>query len=315
MRCAGAHGTTAWVRFVASLPLIAMVGFFACARPTPAAVASAAPPPKSSAAPVASERAPTASDEADVPEAASDPDAPAWLGVELALRMPEDPGVLVRSVVPGSPAERAGVLAGDVILSVEGQTVGRPSELVAEIAGRHPGERVALAVNRHGDNRLFSADLEALPNEEALMKKRFLNAAAPSFGQLLAVQGNTEPNLRALKGRVVVLEFWATWCVPCRLTAPRLTDWSDRHTAEGLSVLGITTDPVPLAAEGARKASMSYSVFSDDSGDTVRGYKAFALPTLFVIDRRGVVRDIVVGYSSERLRQVDGLLKRLLAER
>jgi hypothetical protein len=47
----------------------------------------------------------------------------------------------------------------------------------------------------------------------------------------------------------------------------------------------------------------------------VRGYRAFALPTLFVIDRRGVVRDVVVGYSSERLRQVDRLLTRLLAER
>jgi thiol-disulfide isomerase/thioredoxin len=218
-------------------------------------------------------------------------------------------------VVPGSPAERAGVVAGDVILSVEGQNVGRPAELVAEISGRHPGERVSLAVLRHGDNRLFAAELEALPNEESLMRKRYLDRAAPALGELAAVQGNTEPNLRALRGRVVVLEFWATWCAPCRLTAPLLSSWSDRHTPEGLSVLGITTDPVSLAADGARKASMSYSVFSDDSGETVRGYRAFALPTLFVIDRRGVVRDVVVGYSSERLRQVDRLLTRLLAER
>ena len=304
------------MRFVASLPLVAIVGFAACARSTPGAVAKApAPAPKSSAAPSVSARPSVPAEEVDAEEPSSDPNAPAWLGVELALRMPEEPGVLVRSVVPGSPAERAGVLAGDVILSVEGQAVGRPSELVAEIAGRHAGERVGLAVLRHGDNRLLSADLEALPNEEALMKKRYLNAAAPAFGQLLSVQGSVEPNWRALRGRVVVLEFWATWCVPCRLTAPLLTNWSDRHTPEGLSVLGVTTDPVPLAAEGARKASMSYSVFSDDSGDTVRGFRAFALPTLFVVDRRGVVRDIVVGYSSERLRQVDGLLKRLLAER
>jgi thiol-disulfide isomerase/thioredoxin len=113
----------------------------------------------------------------------------------------------------------------------------------------------------------------------------------------------------------VVLEFWATWCVPCRLTAPLLTSWSDQHGAEGLSVLGVTTDPVAIAADGARKAAMSYSVFSDESGETVRSYRAFALPTMFVIDRRGRVRDVVVGYSSVRLRQVEQLLSRLLAER
>jgi thiol-disulfide isomerase/thioredoxin len=297
--------------------LLALLVFAACARaPSTPARSGAKPQPKAALAPSGATEAPVASEEGEqVDQAELDPNAPAWLGVELALRMPEEPGVLVRSVVPGSPAERAGVVAGDVILSVEGQNVGRPAELVAEISGRHPGERVSLAVLRHGDNRLFAAELEALPNEESLMRKRYLDRAAPALGELAAVQGNTEPNLRALRGRVVVLEFWATWCAPCRLTAPLLSSWSDRHTPEGLSVLGITTDPVSLAADGARKASMSYSVFSDDSGETVRGYRAFALPTLFVIDRRGVVRDVVVGYSSERLRQVDRLLTRLLAER
>lgn len=310
------HGTTRRVRFVNRVPWVALLVFAACAH-TPKTRAQSSNQPAASVAPPASAAAAPSAPalaEESVEETPADPNAPAWLGVELALRSPDEPGVLVRSVVPGSPAERAGVLAGDVILSVEGQNVGRPAELVAEIAGRHPGARVALAVLRQGDNRLFAAELEALPNEESLMKKRYLDHPAPALGQLAVVQGNTDPNLRALRGRVVVLEFWATWCAPCRLTAPLLSHWSDRHTAEGLSVVGVTADPVSLAADGARKASMSYSVFSDDSGDTVRGYRAFALPTLFVIDRRGVVRDVVVGYSSERLRQVDQLLKRLLAE-
>jgi peroxiredoxin len=80
-------------------------------------------------------------------------------------------------------------------------------------------------------------------------------------------------------------------------------------------VLGVTGDTVQVAANGARDGNMSYSLFSDESGQTIRDYRAFALPTLFVIDRRGIVRDVMVGLSSERLRQIDGLLSRLLAER
>jgi peroxiredoxin len=242
-------------------------------------------------------------------------DAPGWLGVELSARLPDEPGVLVRAVVPGSPAERAGVLDRDVIVSVDGQSVSRPPDVIAAVAGHRAGDRVAIALLRGGSDRLVAATLEALPNEEALMKKRYLDAPAPALGELKAVQGTVEPNLARLRGKVVLLEFWATWCAPCRLTAPLLSDWSNRRGAEGLTVLGVTADSVQVAANGARDGSMSYPLFSDESGATIRSFRAFALPTLFVIDRRGVVRDVMVGLSSERLREIDGLLSRLLAER
>jgi peroxiredoxin len=248
-------------------------------------------------------------------EAEAELEAPGWLGVELSARLPDEPGVLVRAVVPGSPAERAGLLDRDVIVSVDGESVGRPPDVIAAVSGHHAGDRVALAVLRGGSDRLVAATLEALPSEETLMRKRYVDAPAPAFSELKAVQGSVEPNLGRLRGKVVVLEFWATWCVPCRLTAPLLSDWSDRRGAEGLAVLGVTADAVQVAANGARDGNMSYSLFSDESGATIRAYRAFALPTLFVIDRRGIVRDVMVGLSGQRLREIDGLLSRLLAER
>ncbi len=223
--------------------------------------------------------------------------------------------MLVRDVVPDSPAARAGVQAGDAIVSVDAEVVSRPAELIASIGQHRPGDRVALAVLRAGSDRLLSATLEAQPSEEARMKQRYVDAKAPAFSALTSVQGSVDANLAALRGNVVVVEFWASWCVPCRLTAPVLSVWHDRHAAEGLRVLGITSDTVELAAHGALEASMSYAVFSDPSGDTIRDYRAFALPTLFVIDRRGVVRDVVVGLSAMRYREVDRLLGTLLAER
>ncbi len=240
---------------------------------------------------------------------------PAWLGVELASRMPDEPGVLVRAVVPGSPAERAGLQKNDVVVSVQGEAVNRPTELISAVGGHQPGERVAIGYLRAGSDRLTSATLEALPNEEGLMKRRYVDAPAPSLSELKPVQGSVPPSLGALRGRVVLLEFWASWCAPCRLTAPLLSEWSDQHAAEGLTVMGVTADSVELAAHGAQETNMSYAVFSDESGSTIREYRAFALPTLFVIDRRGVVRDVMVGLSTQRLRQIERLVGVLLAER
>jgi peroxiredoxin len=238
-----------------------------------------------------------------------------WLGVELAAPPEGESGVLVRGVVPGSPAERAGLALGDSLLMIDGKAVARPGDVIELVTAHRPGERVAVVLRRGGVERLVAATLEPLPNDEKLMQRRYVDNRAPGLSGLTTIQGNLAPSLVSLRGRVVLVEFWATWCVPCHIIAPVLSDWSDRYAARGLDVLGVTGDSATLAADAARRHGMSYPLFSDESGATQRAYRAYALPTLFVIDRRGVVRDVMVGFSSERLRAIESLLERLLAER
>jgi thiol-disulfide isomerase/thioredoxin len=222
--------------------------------------------------------------------------------------------VLVRGVVPESPAERAGLAPGDLILMIEGERVDRPGDLIAFVAAHRAGDDVGVVLRRAGADRLFSVKLEPLPNDEALLQKRYVDNDAPLLSGLTTVQGSVAPSLRSLRGRVVVVEFWANWCLPCRIMAPVLSDWSDRYGARGLDVLGVTGDPVATALDAAKHHGMSYAVFSDENGATQRAYRAYALPTLFVIDRKGVVRDVMVGFSTPRLRAIEGLVERLLAE-
>lgn len=248
------------------------------------------------------------------PRAVVPPGTPGWLGVELAKREDGGSGVLVRGVMRGSPAERAGVQGGDVVLSVDGQGVGRPIELRDAIAAAGAGKRVSLGVLRGDQTRLFAADLEGVPNDDEVMRRNYVGARAPDFGALDTVQGSITPTLDGLRGRVVVLEFWASWCGPCHVLAPTLQGWHDRYSAQGVTVLGVTNDPIDVAGRSASEQGIAYPLARDGSGSMVRAYRAFALPTVFVIDKQGKVRDVLIGYSTPRLRELEALVKKLIAE-
>jgi len=239
---------------------------------------------------------------------------PGWLGVELAKLDGAKPGVLIRSVMRGSPAERAGIADGDIVLSIDGDNVAQPTELRQHVMKALAGSRVSLGVLRGSETRLFAVDLEAAPNDDELMRKNYVGARAPDFGALDTVQGSITPSLPALKGRVVVLEFWASWCGVCHVMAPTLNEWNDRYAAQGLTVLGVTNDPVDVAGRTAGQLGMGYPLASDGTGQMLRAYRAYALPTLFVIDKQGNVRDVLIGYSTPRLGEIEALVRKLIAE-
>jgi peroxiredoxin len=239
---------------------------------------------------------------------------PGWLGVELAKREGVEPGVLIRAVMHGSPAERAGLSAGDVVLSVDGANVGRPIELHDLIVSAGANQRVSMGVLRGDTTRLFAVELEPVPDDDEVMRKTYVGSPAPDFGALQTVQGSVTPSLPALHGRVVVLEFWASWCGVCHVMAPTLNGWHDRYAAQGLTVLGVTNDPVEVAGRTAGELGMGYPLASDNTGSMLRAYRAFALPTLFVIDKQGKVRDVLIGFSTPRLREIETLVRKLIAE-
>jgi peroxiredoxin len=96
--------------------------------------------------------------------------------------------------------------------------------------------------------------------------------------------------------------------------APTLSGWHDRYSAQGLTVLGVTQDPMDVAQHTAGELGIGYPLARDGSGNMVRAYHALALPTLFVIDKRGNVRDVLIGYSTPRLREIEQLVRKLIAE-
>jgi peroxiredoxin len=243
------------------------------------------------------------------------PAARGWLGVELATRASDPRGARVAHVVRGSPAFIAGVKDDDVILRVDEATISRPDDVIAEVGSRPPGKVVRLVIARAGTETSLDVKLAALPDSDQMLRLDRVGAPAPSWKKSLAqVTGTVPASLADMRGKVVILDFWATWCIACRMSAPRLSSWQAKYGAQGLAVIGITDDPIPEASQGASSFGMNYAVASDESYATQRAFGVRALPTIFVIDKRGVIRDVSVGFDPRREQETEALLQKLLAE-
>jgi peroxiredoxin len=302
------------------LPLALVVGGCAPSQAATVAIPEApAPPPRAPIAATEGEPSvgsPPPEQQDPETDAASWPaGARGWLGVELEPVAPGQPGVLVLRVVPGSPADRAGLVPGDLLLQLEGETVSQPSDVVRVVTRRAAGTRLGVHASRGGQDRMLAVTLGAFPEGEALVRMTYIGQPAPPFQQLEAAQGSADPSLAAHAGKVVVLEFWAPWCVACRALIPHMNDWHARLESRGLRVFGVTNERTTRASMFARQLGMEFPVLADPSGETSRAYGARAVPMVFVIDRRGMVRDVMVGYDAKKLPELDVLVERLLAER
>jgi peroxiredoxin len=108
--------------------------------------------------------------------------------------------------------------------------------------------------------------------------------------------------LAGLRGKVVWLNFFASWCPPCQQETPILRTLADTYRDRGLEVVGISvqeTTPSDVKAY-ADRYRLRYTIGFDGSGHVLREYRVFALPTQFFIDTNGVIQQVVLGPIDEQ---------------
>ena len=136
---------------------------------------------------------------------------------------------------------------------------------------------------------------------------------APAF-ELRDLAGRVV-RLQDFRGKVVLLDFWATYCGPCRELIPEFQRMYEKFRGRGLEVVGVNMDAdAALAAEYARTLKMGYTVLLDPENRTRTPFGVRGLPTTLLLDRSGAVRRRWVGYDPEGPREIERDVEALLKE-
>ncbi len=139
--------------------------------------------------------------------------------------------------------------------------------------------------------------------------RSLLNQQAPDFTRQ-DLNGHAV-HLAGLRGKVVLLNFWATWCAPCQVEMPTFSAWQRQYGPRGLEVVGVSMDDSAASARRVvERLKIDYPVAMGDARLGLRYNGVLGLPLTFLIDRNGVIRARFQGATSAKVieKQVQALL-------
>ena len=129
----------------------------------------------------------------------------------------------------------------------------------------------------------------------------------------LPLLGGGEMDLSSYHGRVLLLNFWATWCEPCKAEMPVFERAQQQYRDRGLAVLGVDFQERDEEITAfLDQVGVTFPTLLDRTGEVSRQWRATGLPTTFLIDRQGTIRDVRVGAFTDAM--LEERLTKLLAE-
>jgi peroxiredoxin len=134
---------------------------------------------------------------------------------------------------------------------------------------------------------------------------------APDF--TLSSVGGTKVALSDLKGQVLLINVWATWCPPCRVEMPTIQAAYEQYHDQGFTVVAVNLQEDPSAvATFMREQQLTFPALLDSDGQVSRIYQAVSLPSSFFVDRRGMIRAVYHGLMPRSI--IAGTVEQLLRE-
>jgi cytochrome c biogenesis protein CcmG/thiol:disulfide interchange protein DsbE len=137
---------------------------------------------------------------------------------------------------------------------------------------------------------------------------------APAFS--LPTAAGEPVALDKLKGRVVYVDFWASWCGPCRRSFPWLNEMQQKYGAQGFTVVGVNVDKRrPDAERFLRQTPATFTIVYDEAGRTPEAYAVKGMPSSYLIDVAGKVVAIESGFRDEQKPVFEQRIRALLPSR
>ena len=196
------------------------------------------------------------------------------------------------------------------------------------------GKRKAEALKLIEDALVYAKSSIAPDNQryvvQSLQRKqkqlRFQGEVAPEITISKWIE-QAPLKISTLRGRVVLLDFWATWCGPCLRAFPHLRDWQEKYKDRGLVILGITTyyghgngrelnpaEELVFLERFKKQYDLTYGVGVTETDTNHRNYGITAIPTAVLIDRHGVIRLMTTGTGGGNETEIAATIEKLLDE-
>lgn len=132
---------------------------------------------------------------------------------------------------------------------------------------------------------------------------------------LTSIGDNRLHPLRQFQGKVLYLDFWASWCAPCAKSFPFLNGLNSKLKDRGLQIIGINLDE---DAEDAKRFLVdfppNFTVVTDGNQQCAQNYDVKAMPSSYLIDRKGIIRHVQLGFRAGEGEELEQLMEQLLAE-
>jgi cytochrome c biogenesis protein CcmG, thiol:disulfide interchange protein DsbE len=148
--------------------------------------------------------------------------------------------------------------------------------------------------------------------------KGLIGNPAPDFSVARAVGSKGKISLADLAGDVVVIDFFGTYCEPCKKSFPKLQDLSDKYSESGLRIVAISEDEAEdkdKIGPFVQTYGAKFAIGWDENKSVARHYKPETMPSSFIVDRKGIVRFAHVGYHDGEEVTIEKELKGLLDEK
>ncbi|MBX3186678.1 MAG: TlpA family protein disulfide reductase [Labilithrix sp.] len=143
-------------------------------------------------------------------------------------------------------------------------------------------------------------------------KHELLNNAAPDFSGDI-VNGKGKAALASWKGKVVLVDFWATWCEPCKKSFPKLEELRVKYNASGLEIVAISEDDEPNGIkEFGENYGAKFPLVWDKDKSIANKWHPPNMPSSFIVDKKGVVRFVHLGYHDGEEKEIETEVKSLL---
>lgn len=223
-----------------------------------------------------------------------------WLGISFNKQVyPDHLELLVRGVHPSSDGIRAGIEAGDIIEKIDGKVIQNDQVLKSFFKGKKVGASVRISFRRQGKLNTVTVAMTERPDDISSLMGSAIGSKALDFGKNFYMNGEK----RKSKPKATLLDFWATWCGPCRNTLPMLDKLYKNYSSKGLEIIGVSSETTETLKLFQKQFPAPYPLYQDIGQKLWSHYSIRSVPTLMLLDENGYILKVWHGVRSEKALQ------------